>query len=389
MEFHKFTNEQVLRLSTVSGAYVDFVHRVVEFLLQYSTDIVEIDKFFTDSSAFPLPAMDPNYVVGQLKKYVFGLSFPGTQKQLNAFFQTLGERAALGNEQEKLVSQLSTALSEDFETGDTRQPTMRAYFLHAVFPAYIEAALEHPAGWVFGVPVLKALRNVVSNLKINMDSTSYACANSTISMLATILDSMRRAANRAMSTNDAFSTPHTLGTLTLLLKVLAATIPVLAWIYDEANETLRETAKECSDFLIRFAVYARKMVTGRQDDEAQRPLDILAMSERPPSGFEAGRRHCKDTLSQYLAARWRQVGDGGWMVGDRAVSLPLYPPDQEKFLEMVVEVVRVAGRTEVFGDVIRDVDASVWAFESRGLPWIPTEAAKGGRRVGFLDRVFC
>jgi len=125
---------------------------------------------------------------------------------------------------------------------------MRAYFLHAVFPAYIEAALEHPAGWVFGVPVLKALRNVVSNLKINMDSTSYACANSTISMLATILDSMRRAANRAMSTNDAFSTPHTLGTLTLLLKVLAATIPVLAWIYDEANETLRETAKECSDF---------------------------------------------------------------------------------------------------------------------------------------------
>jgi len=52
MEFHKFTNEQVLRLSTVSGAYVDFVHRVVEFLLQYSTDIVEIDKFFTDSSAF-------------------------------------------------------------------------------------------------------------------------------------------------------------------------------------------------------------------------------------------------------------------------------------------------------------------------------------------------
>jgi len=46
------------------------------------------------------------------------------------------------------------------------------------------------------------------------------------------------------------------------------------------------------------------MVTGRQDDEAQRPLDILAMSERPPSGFEAGRRHCKDTLR----STWQRGG---------------------------------------------------------------------------------
>jgi len=33
---------------------------------------------------------------------------------------------------------------------------MRAYFLHAVFPAYIEAALEHPAGWVFGVACIES-----------------------------------------------------------------------------------------------------------------------------------------------------------------------------------------------------------------------------------------
>jgi len=39
---------------------------------------------------------------------------------------------------------------------------------------------------------------------------------------------------------------------------------------------------------------------------------------------------------------------------------------------MVVEVVRVAGRTEVFGDVIRDVDASVWHLK--------VEACRGSRR---------
>lgn len=363
----------------MSGAYVDFVHRVVEFLLQYTADIVELDKFFTDPSAFPLPAMDPNYVVGQLKKYVFGLSFPGTQKQLNAFFQTLSERAALGNEQDGLVSQLSVALSEDFERGDAGRPTMRAYFAHAIFPAYIETALEHPAGWVLGVPALQALANVTAELRFHVDSTWRASTASTISMLATLLDSLRRAASHAMSLENAFAAPHILGTLTLLLRVLAAAIPVLAWLYGgadgaDADDARREMATDCGDFLIRFAAYARKIATGRHDDEAQRPLDILAMSERPASAFEAGRRHCKDSLAQYLASRWRWradyggddalAADGLWLVGDRPAEQPDVPGLQE-FLHTVTEVLRVAARTEVFGAVARDVDLPLWKEEWR------------------------
>lgn len=374
----------------MSGAYVDFVHRVVEFLLQYTADIVELDKFFTDSSAFPLPAMDPNYVVGQLKKYVFGLSFSGTQKQLNAFFQTLSERAALGNEQDGLISQLSVALSEDFERGDPGRPTMRAYFVHAIFPAYIETALEHPAGWVLGVPALRALGNVTAELRFHVDSTRHASTASTISMLATLLDSLRRAASHAMSLENAFAAPNILGTLTLLLRVLAAAIPVLAWLYDgaddaDADDAHRETATDCGDFLIRFAAYARKIATGRHDDEAQRPLDILAMSERPASAFEAGRQHCKDSLAQYLASKWRWRGDYGgddalsadglWLVGDRTAEQPDVPGLPE-FLHTVAEVIRIAARTEVFGAVARDVDLPLWTEEWR---------SRGPRRAALAD----
>lgn len=383
----------------MAGKYVDFVHKVVELLLQYAPDIVEIDRFFTDSTAFPLPAMDPNYVVGQLKKYVFGLSFPGTQKQLNAFFQTLGERAALGHEQNNLVTQLSTALSEDFELGDTAKPTMRAYFLHAIFPAYIETALEHPAGWILGVPVLRALCQVIQNLKVNIDSTSYGSIQSVISMFATVLDSMRRAASQSMTTNDAFSTRHIIGTLFLLLKALTHALPLVSWFYEDADESLRATVKDCSDFLIRFAAYARKMVTRRHDDEAQRPLDVLAMSDRPHSAFEAGRKHAKDTLRAYLAARWVSGGNGTWSINDpgtsggrRPVSLPEYPGEmgteeqaREEFVKMVEELTCVAARTHVFGRVVKELDVDVWSIEGRGLPW--RERAHG-KSLKFLGRLF-
>jgi hypothetical protein len=364
------------------------VHKVVEFHLQHATDIVELDRFFTDSSAFPLPATDPNYVVGQLKKYVFGLSFPGTQKQLNVFFQTLGERAVLGGEQDRLVSQLSTALSEDFEAGDHGKPTMRAYFLHAIFPSYIEIALEHPAGWVLGVPILRALSKVLEDLKLNIDSTHPGSLASVRSMLSTVLDSMRRAASTSMATADAFSVLHIIGVLTLLLQAFVPVIKLADWVGAD------EAARDCADFIIRFAAYARKMVTVRErrEDEAQRPLDVRAMSDRPQNMFEGGRKHCKDTLKAYFVARWTRTGER-WMVLDRTVETPRYPGEYEEgddgvkglFVRAVEEVMTVAARTEVLGEAVRDVDKEVWRMEGRGWPW----RRDGGRGVRGLEAVFC
>jgi hypothetical protein len=274
---------------------------------------------------------------------------------------------------------------------------MRAYFLHAVFPAYVEIALEQPAGWVLGVPCLRALCHVLHDLKLNIDSTNPACTASVKSMLATILDSMRRAASVSMATNDAFSVPHIIGTLTLLLRAFVHVIKLLDWLCGD-DQDLDEAVRDCAEFLIRFGAYARKMVTtargcGEQEEEAQRPLDVRAMSDRPPSPFELGRKHCKDTLKTYLLARWSRVGEG-WAVLDgaagRVVSLPRYPGEDEEdgggggakaaFEGAVEEVLRVAARTEVLGEAVREVDAGVWRREGRGWPY---------RGIAGLELVFC
>jgi hypothetical protein len=369
---------------------------VVEYLLQYATEIVEIDKFFTDSSAFPLPAMDPNYVVGQLKKYDFRLSFPGSQKQLNAFFQTLCERAALNNEQENLVKQLSTALSADLEDGDVNKPTMRSYFLHTIFPVYLEVTFSHPAGWVFGVPVLRALVLVLSSLRASIDSTNFLSIESVFSMLTTVLNSVRIAANHSMAANNTFTTPHLLGTLTLLLDCLAAAISIVSFIDGIPPSFI--TAKECTDYLLRFACYARKLVFPRPGEEAERPLDILTMSERPANRFSSSGQHCAENLWTYLTRRW-QAGNGGeWFVMEgnnrRPMSLPVYPGEggrvKECFSIAAEECMKVAARTEEFQGVVRDVDLQVWEWEwRRGQPY--SERAEDGRgnAMGFLGEVFC
>lgn len=380
---------------------MDFVHRVVEFLLQHTTDIVELDRFFTDSSEFPLPAMDPNYVVGKLKKYSTGISFSGTQKQLNAFFQALGERAALGNEQQQLVTQLSTALSEEFESGNPAKPTMRAYFMHAVFPAYVEAALnkEHPEAWVLAFPVLSAQARVLRDLKLSMDSAMFLCVNSTIAMLATTLDSFRRTASMALGedtralttvesylraarmTDRALSSPHVVATLTLLLRALVHAIPLLAWIYEDAPRAPRETARDSVDFLVRFAVYARRVVGGAQEgEEVQRPLDVLAACRRPESVFGGGRRLAKGSLLGYLKRWERGVVDGTWFVSGRAVVVPEVGEGwREEFGSAVEAVLEAVGREGVFGGGAADDGGGSLRMRER-------------KRVGVqvvLGRLFC
>lgn len=168
---------------------------MVEYLQQYSTDLVSIDKFFIDSTAFPLPATDPTYVVGRLKNYGLKLHHPRTHKVLFSFFQSLCERAAVDGQQEYLVSQLATALSGEFEDGDSTKPTMRALFLEAVFPVYVECAFREPCGWILAIPVLKASGQLISAMQGDIDSTHHGCVKSVLSMFTSLLEGMRLAVN--------------------------------------------------------------------------------------------------------------------------------------------------------------------------------------------------
>ncbi|KAF8473981.1 Mus7/MMS22 family-domain-containing protein [Kalaharituber pfeilii] len=245
--------------TTISSAaknddYVLFVQQVVELLQQHTIDIVPVDKFFTDSSAFPLPATDPTYVIGKLRNYGLKLSSPRAHKQLTAFFQTVCERAAVDGQQEYLVDQLIRALTGEQERGgkiggDT-PPTLRAFFLHTVFPAYMECAyLPDQAGWILATPIIRAATHIISRIQEDVDSCGLAGAKSVISSLSVWLKAALMALtpgvaaswellSTIMSPNAHIGAWHVLYILTM--ESLIPSLSILDWLLENTSEVNEE-----------------------------------------------------------------------------------------------------------------------------------------------------
>ncbi|OQO08286.1 hypothetical protein B0A48_06156 [Cryoendolithus antarcticus] len=154
------------------GAYVVFVQQVVSALQQYTTDICPIDRFFTDSSVFPLPVNDPEYVVGRLRAYVPKLGDAKIRKQLAVFVHTVSERAAVDGQQAYLAEQLATAMSGPEDVEAHTGPSLRYVMVTSILPAYIENALASACSRFLAVPALDACTTVISELLYEIDLDS-------------------------------------------------------------------------------------------------------------------------------------------------------------------------------------------------------------------------
>jgi hypothetical protein len=247
----------------VRGAYVDFVHRVVEFLQQHTSAICPVDRFFLDSATFPLPAKDPNYVVGQLKNYGLRLRDSRTPKQLAVFLQSVSERAMVDEQQEYLVGQLHAALAHAFESGDARKPTLRAFVVKAIVPAYIEVAFTNASGWLLASPMLQALQRVFSDLLTDLDGTNPASVTTVLSTITVFLDCLRSSFNLLVDHSGLLDQPKVLRTLLLSYSAITATMPVLDYITRLSSPS--DHAVACIGFFASFATFVTEMLLDCSD----------------------------------------------------------------------------------------------------------------------------
>lgn len=196
------TSASEVASADVQGSYVEFVQHVVSSMQQYTTDICQIDRFFTDSSAFPLPATDPMYVVGRLRAYTPKLAESRKRKELSVLIQSVNERAAVDGQQTYLVAQLITAMTGGLELGRSNSPSLRRILLTSVCPAYIEAAMSTTCSWIVARPILKACGPALANLLYTIvfeDKDSIQCG---LEMLETVLRSMTKPLNIALARPD-------------------------------------------------------------------------------------------------------------------------------------------------------------------------------------------
>ncbi|KAJ5380559.1 uncharacterized protein N7496_002987 [Penicillium cataractarum] len=217
-------------VESAQGAYVDFVHRIIRFLQELTSDIRPVDPFFTDPAVFPLPSSDPRYIVAKLKRYEPKLASSKELQTLTMFIQSIVERATMDGQHDHLVSQLHSAMKDSYESGFLNKPTLRAVLLQCVFPAYIELAFSNSTAWLLGLPIIKSISLVFNDMLFNLNTKDSSCVSSVLKIFGAVFQATHQAlrplSNRPVRLRD----PVVLMTLTALADMISSSLVVVDYI---------------------------------------------------------------------------------------------------------------------------------------------------------------
>ncbi|KAJ6096449.1 hypothetical protein N7486_007195 [Penicillium sp. IBT 16267x] len=215
---------------SAQGAYVEFVHRIIRFLQELTSDIKPVDPFFTDPTMFPLPSTDPRYIVAKLKRYEPKLASNKEVQTLTIFIQSIVERATVECQQSNLVDQLHTAMKNTYEAGRSDKPTLRAVLLQCVFPAYIELAFSTPAAWLLSRPIILSISLVYRDLLFSLDSNDPECVSSLLRIFDAVFQASYRALRPLSTYPRRFKDPAVLSMFAEFLEMIASSLVVIDYI---------------------------------------------------------------------------------------------------------------------------------------------------------------
>lgn len=333
--------------ASIQSSYVIFVQSTISLLQQHTSDICPIDAFFVDSTAFPLPAHDPAYVVGRLKAYVSKLADPRARKQLAVFVQTVSERAAVDGLQPYLVTQIHAALTGPGSAG------LRHVLCTAILPAYIECGVTTPSGWVLASPLVEAVGLVFADLIYELSGTGPGeeeelagrDAQSLSTVLTALLSSLTSLARRAVvgqsnrsciGNPSLLRQPQNLRAVTQAFGAARASLTAVEWLHKTSTTPLGKH----SEVLIRRFValgehlwdHVREPTPARDDNgdasesssevddfEHQLDLDLDLDDDVDPQDqimqapytdtLEFSRKNLLDELARAWVRREGRVGD--------------------------------------------------------------------------------
>ena len=355
--------------SNIKGAYVDFVHRVIEFLQQHTSTICPIDRFFTDNSTFPLPATDPTYVVGQLKNYALRLHDAKTPKQLVVFLQSVSERAAVDGQQPYLVGQLHAAMSDVFEDGVSSTPTLRSLVIRNIVPAYVEMAFSTTCGWILAMPYLQALQKVFGGLLKDLDGANTGSVAAFTSTLAPFLNSIRQSLELLISSSDdplRLNDARTLQVVSAVYAALSALLPVIDYIVRlQPESTPFPAIADNIAFFKSLTLSFSAVLLGRGDSDLDILLPLLPThpidrsrrtEEESSSSFSDIRKFTTQELKDTLVRNWSCHNDRYYVTRasstrrEVVVDVPLFEEVKAGVVDVFGEFERVLGLMPAFGD---------------------------------------
>ncbi|QIW97771.1 hypothetical protein AMS68_003289 [Peltaster fructicola] len=297
-------------------SYVEFVQAVVSLMQQHTSRICPVDRFFTDSIAFPLPADDPTYLVGRLKSYSPELGQTKTQKELTVFLRTVCERALVDDQQPYLVSQLVMAVGGDIEQGCASTPSLRSFLLNAILPAYINLLLAHSAAWRLASPMLDVAKSLVEGAMYAMDINNPTSMRAMEDMICSIVRATTSAGTDIIM-RDTASKEGVDQALLRLIMLSTESMPVVEYLIRLGHAA--HAAKRLSSFNKLCEWYEQKHQGLESDSEVERisrtdnaiadtALQATAHMQTVEKTWAEARRYMQDQVSKSLTADWKKEG---------------------------------------------------------------------------------
>ncbi|CAG8202165.1 unnamed protein product [Penicillium olsonii] len=288
------------------GAYVNFVHSVIAFLQQHTSDVKPIDPFFTDPASFPLPSHDPRYIVAKLKRYEPKLYSSKEVMTLVGFIQSISERAAIDSQQSYLVDQLHTSMKNTYESGAPEKPTLRAVLLQCVFPAYLESTFNNPAAWILGYPVIHTVTLEFKSLLCNVDTFDSASVSSVIDTVDVLCQASCQALSTISSRRQRLQSPVTVFIISAFVEMISSVLSIIDYI-DRTTETAGGLFKHIKwiNGFIKSVTQCLEIKSSELDWTTDMDLVAFPAHPAPPSGrrtelFDTAHRLASTDLRAYL-----------------------------------------------------------------------------------------
>jgi hypothetical protein len=305
----KSNYQQLQQGNSVTGAYVEFVQKIVQFLKQYTSDISPVLPFFTDSVAFPVPAADPTYVVGRLCGYAPKAADSGTSKQLSMFIQTVAQQAAADAQQVYLVNQLTTALCSD-EAPAADRTALRSVLLQGIFPAYLETAISSRVAFLIARPILQSLQSILNTMMFDLRVADPASVSLTVRSILSISHAFVCGTKGLKRHADTFQQPHVRATLTYTLDAMATIFPILDYICGRAASGVDFADLPLVAYMKDFIVYIAEMLRGAVPHTVPSyPSGNAMVDDGPHSSLFA---FCKKGLEDSMAMNWKENAGAVW-----------------------------------------------------------------------------
>ncbi|KAM0703774.1 hypothetical protein Q7P35_009713 [Cladosporium inversicolor] len=332
--------------ANLRGDYVIFVQEVVAFLQQYTIEgVYTVDRFFLDSSAFPLPADDPTYVVGRLRKHVPKLAEAKTRKQLATFLHNISERAAFDQQQAYLSDQLHKAMTGTTELGNEDAPSLRHVLLTSIIPAYIESAIGDAFTWILATPMIAASARTVADLIYDTDMNSERSVAAATEQIATLLGSVQKAFAQLHMNMEALRLPRVLGSIKSMFRLCEASVVFVEYIRRSTGQAVAVTRQ--LQALQRQANVIEEHLTGPEDffDYIVDDSEDHTHTCQWPDTYDFTSRQ----VQQSVAENWSLVDERYFIKrgnGSREVFVQVggYDEEREGLLEAIIDFQSICER---------------------------------------------